>query len=272
MDVTLKGKAAPFSPPRGFFPRFDWRARRVWERDLVAWLKIYKTSLLLNFGEPFMNLVALGFGLGTYVASLENVSFAAYIAPGLLASTAMLGVSYDMAFTGFAKLHRDGVYDSILTGPVEVESIVCGEILWEISRSILYGSTFLTVIFLLGLIQSPLALLVPPLMVLPGIIFAAPALVVATLARVEDQLFYYFTLAITPMFMFSGIFFPVENLPPLARNLIWFTPLYHVVRLSRGLVLGRITPDLWTSLFWLLVVAVLQLPVPVYFMKRKLLS
>lgn len=253
-------------------PRFDWRAWRIWERNLVAWLKIYKTSLLLNFGEPFMNLVALGFGLGTYVVSLENVSFAAYIAPGLLASTAMLGVSYDMAFTGFAKLHRDGFYDSVLTGPVELESIVGGELLWEISRSILYGTTFLIVIIFLGLVRSPLAVFVPLLMILPGIVFAAPALVVATLARVEDQLFYYFTLAITPMFMFSGIFFPVENLPPLARGLIWFTPLYHVVRLSRGLILGRFTPDLWGSLIWLLVAAGLVLPAPVFFMKRRLLS
>lgn len=253
------------------YPRFDAQAWRVWERNVVAWLKIYKTSLLLNFGEPFMNLLALGFGLGAYVTKLQDFSFAEFIAPGLLASTAMMGVSYDMAFTGYSKLNR-GVYDSMVTGPLEVPSIAGGEFLWEVSRSILYGCTFLLVILAMGLVRSPLALLVPLVMILSGLVFAPPALWMAAWARIEDHLFYYFTLAVTPMFMFSGIFFPVENLPAAVRTVVWFSPLYHVTNLTRALTLGRVIPALWGDVLWLVVAILVLLPWPVMLLRRRLMG
>ncbi|MBE3590533.1 MAG: ABC transporter permease [Firmicutes bacterium] len=253
-------------------PRFDWQAWRVWERNAAAWLKIYKTSVLLNFGEPFMNLLALGFGLGTYVTSLDNVPFAAYIGPGLLASTVMMGVTFDMAFSGFNRLHREGVYDAMITGPLSVEAIAGGEYLWECTRAVLYGSTFLLVLVAMGLVRSWLAIWILPLMILPGIIFTSPALVVATAAKLEDHLFYYFTLVITPMFMFSGIFFPVSNLPEIAQKVIWFTPLYHLVNVTRGLALGRLGPGFGADLLWLFVAALVALPWPVVALRRKLLD
>lgn len=258
---------------RAWLPRFGWRAARVWERDFLAWRKIYASSLLLNFGEPFMNLLALGFGLGAYVAKLDNVSFAAYIAPGLLCSTCMMGVTFDAAFGGFERLHDNGVYDALVTGPLEVADLVGGELLWQMTRSALYGATFLLVILALGLVRAWSALLVLPLMVFSGAIFGALALVVACAARLQDHLFYYFSLAITPMFMFSGIFFPVQSLPPPARVVIWFTPLYHLVNVARYLVLGRAVPaSPGGDLLWIIVVAAGVLPWPLYAMRRKLMQ
>lgn len=274
-EATLarsRDEAAPVGGRR-LFPRFGWRAWRVWERDLLAWRKVYATSLLLNFGEPFMNLLALGFGLGAYVAKLDNVSFAAYIAPGLLCSTCMMGVTFDAAFGGFERLHDNGVYDALVTGPLEVEDLVGGELLWQMSRSVLYGATFLLVILALGLVQAWTALLVLPLMVLSGVVFGSAALVIACFARLQDHLFYYFTLAITPMFMFSGIFFPVNHLPPAARVVIWLTPLYHFVNVARAMVLGRAggTSPL-ADLAWIAAAACLVLPWPLAAMRRKLMA
>jgi lipooligosaccharide transport system permease protein len=258
---------------RGYLPRFSWRALRVWERDLVAWRKIYRTSLLLNFGEPLINLLALGFGLGAYVTRLDNVSFAAYIAPGLICSTCMMGVTFDSAFGGFERLHDNGVYDALVTGPIDIQDLVAGELLWQMTRSALYGCTFLVVIFALHLVSSWLALLVLPLMVISGVIFGASALVIACVAKLQDHLFYYFTLAITPMFMFSGIFFPISSLPPVARDVIWFTPLYHFVNLARALVLGQMqTPGLPVDLLWVLVAAAIAMPWPVRAMRRQLMD
>ncbi|MHB9144306.1 MAG: ABC transporter permease [Symbiobacteriia bacterium] len=251
------------------WPRFDISAWRVWDRNFIAWLKYYKTSLLLNFGEPLMNLLALGFGLGAYVTKLNNMPFAEFIAPGLLASTAMMGVAYDTAFSGHAMLDR-GVFESMVTGPLQVNSIAGGMYLWEAARSVLYGCTFLLVILVMGLVHSPLALLIPLLMVASGFLFTAPSLYVAAWAKAEDQLFYYFTLFITPMFMFSGIFFPVSNLPAAARWLIWLSPLYHITNLSRALVLGRLYPGLWVDVVWLLVVTIALLPLPVARLRRRL--
>ena len=272
MKVAKDTRQAP-APRPGVLPRFGWRSARVWERDFVAWRKIYGSSLLLNFGEPLMNLLALGFGLGAYVVKLDNVSFAQYIAPGLLCSTCMMGVTFDAAFGGFERLHDNGVYDALVTGPLEVEDLIGGELLWQMSRSVLYGATFLLVILALGLVRAWTAILVLPLMVVSGVIFASLALVVACAARLQDHLFYYFTLAITPMFMFSGIFFPVKSLPPPARVVIWFTPLYHLVHLARVLVLGRTVgqPPVG-DILWVLVVACLALPWPLRSMRRKLLQ
>ncbi len=258
---------------RRHLPRFGWRSLRVWERDVIAWRKIYRTSLLLNFGEPLMNLLALGFGLGAYVTKLDNVSFAAYIAPGLLCSTCMMGVTFDAAFGGFERLHDNGVYDAMVTGPIDIGDLVGGEILWQMTRSVMYGSTFLLVILALGLVRSWLALLVLPLMLLSGVVFAGMALVIACVARMQDHLFYYFTLAITPMFMFSGIFFPISALPPIARDVIWITPLYHFVNIARSLALGRMaTPGLAGDLLWVVVAAAVVLPWPVMAMRKQLMD
>lgn len=251
------------------FPRFDQGARRVWERNLIAWLKVYRSTLALNFGEPFLNLLALGFGLGAYVAKLQDVTFAEFIAPGLLASAAMMGVSYDMAFSGHSRINR-GVYDSMVTGPLEVPSIVGGELLWEATRSVIYSSVFLLVVTLMGLVRSPLAFLIPPLMFLSGLIFAIPALWVAAWARFEDQLFYYFTLIVTPMFMFSGVFFPVESLPAAARTAVWFSPLFHTVSIARVLALGRETAAVWPDLLWLAAAGLVLMPWPVRALSRRL--
>ena len=271
--TAVEGQAATTRKALPLLPRFGWRARRVWERDFIAWRKIYRTSLLLNFGEPLMNLLALGFGLGTYVTKLDNVTFAAFIAPGLLCSTCMMGVTFDAAFGGYQRLHDNKVYDALVTGPIEVWDLVGGEILWQMARSVLYGSTFMLVILALGLVRSWLALLVLPLMLVVGVIFASSALVVACIAKLQDHLFYYFTLAITPMFMFSGIFFPISTLPPIARDVIWLTPLYHFVNLARALVLGQMgTPGLLGDLVWVVVAAVLSLPFPARAMWRQLMD
>ncbi len=253
------------------FPRFDRGALRVWERNLTAWLKVYQSTLALNFGEPFMNLLALGFGLGIYVTKLQDVSFAEFIAPGLLASTAMMGVSYHMAFSGHARM-TGRVYDSMITGPLEVPSVAGGELLWEATRSAIYGTTFLIVITLMGLVRSPLAMLIPVVMFLSGLVFAAPALWVAAWARFEDQLFYFFTLAVTPMFMFSGIFFPVEGLPAAARVAVWFSPLYHTAKITRALTLGQVSEAIWLDLLWLAGAALVLFPWPVWMLRRRLIS
>lgn len=145
----------------------------------------------------------------------------------------------DAAFGGFERLHDNGVHDAMVTGPIDVADLVGGEILWQMTRSVMYGSTFLLVILAMGLVHAWTALLVLPLMLISGVVFAAAALVIACVARLQDHLFYYFTLAITPMFMFSGIFFPISALPPFARGIIWITPLYHFVNIARALVLGQ---------------------------------
>ena len=248
-----------------------WRAAAaVWWRDFVAWRKFWRSSILLNFGEPLTNLLALGVGLGAYVAVMQGVSFLQFIAPGLLAVTAMNAVTFDSGFETYDKLNSSGVYAAMLTSPLTVPEIVLGEYLWEATRAVLYGAVFFLVILAFGLVHSPWSILLPLPLVLFGVLFTAPALYVAAVARTHEQLFYYFSLVITPMFMFSGVFFPVAHLPWIVRDIIYFLPLYHGVVLTRALVLGQMDPGMLWQLLWLVGYAALLAYLPVRALARRL--
>ncbi len=245
-------------------------AGAVWWRDFVAWRKFWRSSILLNFGEPLTNLLALGVGLGAYVAVMQGVSFLQFIAPGLLAVTAMNAVTFDAGFDTYDKLNSSGVYAAMLTSPLTVPEIVFGEYLWEATRAILYGAVFFVVILAFGLVHSWWSLLLPVPLILFGVLFTAPALYVAAVARTHEQLFYYFSLVITPMFMFSGVFFPVAHLPWIVQDIIYILPLYHGVLLTRAMVLGQMTPSIVWQFVWLIVYAAVLAYLPVRALARRL--
>lgn len=244
----------------------------VFRRDYLAWVKYYKSSILLNFGEPLTTLLSLGFGLGAYVAHMAGVPFVNYIAPGLLAVTSMNAVTFDMTFEAYDRLNENGIYQAMITAPLAVAQIVAGEFLWEGIRSLLYGTVFFVVLVAMGLVHSWWAALLPIPLFLAGIMFAGPALWVASLARNHEQLFYYFTLFITPMFMFSGVFFPIASLPEVARLVITITPLFHVVNIVRALLLGRLTSGLWYDAIWMIGYSALACWLPLRILKRRLSS
>ena len=252
------------------WPRFDTMALAVWYRNYLAWAHFWRSSVLLNFGEPVLNLLALGIGLGAHVGAMQGVPFAQYVGPGLLAVTAMNAVTFDMGFEGFDRLRTTGVYDAMAFSPLSVQQLVAGELLWEATRSMGYSAIFLSVLAVMGLVESWWALAVPPALALFGAVFGAAALVVVSLARHHEHLFYYFTLVITPMFLFSGVFFPVEELPAAAAAVVRILPLYHGVELARGLILGQVGPHLLGHLGALAAMAVVSLPLPVGLLRRAL--
>jgi lipooligosaccharide transport system permease protein len=244
---------------------------RVWVRHYLSWLKFYKTSILLNFFEPITGLVALGIGLGSYIHVINGVSFIQFIGPGLVAVTAMNAVSFDTLFGTYNYLHENKVYPSMINAPLRVDDVVAGTILWQATRSVLYGGTFMIIITLFGLVHHWTALLVLPVLFLAGTLFAPPALCMAAIAKSFEQMFYYITLVITPMYMFSGIFFPPSRLPHGVQVAIWFTPLYHVAHLIRSLVLDQLSGDLLVDVLWVLVFTAVFLLLPVRLIERKLL-
>jgi len=245
-------------------------AAAVWWRDFVAWRKFWRSSIVMNFGEPLTNLLALGVGLGAYVAVMQGVSFLQFIAPGLLAVTAMNAVTFDAGFETYDKLNSSGVYAAMLTSPLTVPEIVLGEYLWEATRAILYGAVFFIVILAFGLVHSWWSVLLPIPLVLFGVLFTAPALYVAAVARTHEQLFYYFSLVITPMFMFSGVFFPVSHLPWFVQDIIYALPLYHGVALARAMVLGQMGGGTWLQIVWLVAYAAVLAYLPVRALARRL--
>src|SRR3712207_404079 len=240
--------------PRGAF--------RVWQRNATIFRKYWKTILLPNLFEPLLYLVALGLGLGAFIreSGINGLTYTQYIAPGLLASNAMFAASFESTFNTFIRLKIGRIYDAIVTTPVNAEDIVAGEYLWAGTRAALYGTGFLGVLTILGFILSPgallvsswWALLIPPVLFLIGVMFSVMGTLFTSLIQSIDLYAYYFTLVVTPLFLFSGIFFPIEDFPSPVPEIAWFTPLYHAVNVCRSLAVGP-SPYIFVDVVWILI-------------------
>ncbi|MDP2937588.1 MAG: ABC transporter permease [Dehalococcoidia bacterium] len=227
-------------------------AWRVWQRNWDVFMRLWRVELWPGFLEPVIILLAMGFGLGAFVQPISGQSYLQFIAPGLVASSAMFSASFECTYGSYIRMSFQKTYDAILATPVMVEDVVTGEVLWGATRALFSGGVVLVVITAFGLVQSPAALLVLALLFLQGLAFSSLSLFFTGLAPSIYTFNYYFTLFITPLFFFSGIFFPLEQLPAVFQTISWFTPLTHAVNLYRALVLGQVFWDLAWDLAWLL--------------------
>jgi len=241
------------SKREGVLLNLSWRAYTVWYRDIKVWTKFYKASILGNLGEPLLYLLAMGWGLGRMVGTVNGVPYIEFLAPGLICSAAMYAATFECTFGSFTRMTRQSTFDAILATPVSLEDIVAGEILWGATKGFLSGTAMLLVMSLFGLVKSYWAVLALGLAFLIGLLFASLSMIVTARAAAYDFFSYYFTLAIAPMFLFSGIFFPVTNLPDWAQTFAWFLPLTHGVDISRALFSGDVSLKLLGDLVWLLV-------------------
>lgn len=219
-------------------------AWHVWERNWMVYRRRWIYSMLPNFFEPVFYLLGIGLGLGAYVAQGGEFEggYLAFLAPGLVAVAAMNGASFETTYNVFVKLHFGKLYDAMVATRMSMEDVALGEILWATTRAFVYGSGFLLVSLLFGLPLDPWLLLAPAAIVLIGFCFAALGMAFTSLIPMIELYSYYFTLIVTPLFMFSGVFFPLEDrFPPGLLLVAKLTPLYHGVELLRGLSRGR--PD-----------------------------
>lgn len=245
---------------------------QVFRRNLLVYLKFWQSSVMFNFIEPLLYLGALGIGLGVYIPHVEGMSYLEFIGPGILASSAMWATSFECTYGTFIRLQVQRIYHATITTPVSLDEVVMGDIVFGIFKSVLYGSVILLVLLLMGLISSPLALLVPLVLLLSGLVVAQLSMIWTSLSPNFDHFAYYFTLFLTPMFLFSGVFFPIDNMPLFVQRLAWLTPLFHSVELCRGLISGELPVYFWLNITALaLLAAVLFLP-PLALMHRRLVK
>jgi len=255
--------------------RLPSRSVHMVERNAMAlrhnWIVIFS-----GFVEPVLYLFGIGFGIGSLVRTVNlgdghAVTYAVFVAPALMASSAMNGAIYESTFNLFYKLRYAKTFESVISTPVGVEDATLGEVIWAVGRGSVYSVGFVVIMLALGLVASPWAILAVPAAVLVGFAFAALGSAITTFVRQWQDLDLV-QLALQPMFLFSATFFPVTVYPPALRVIVEWTPLYRGIDLIRGLTTGVVGPGLLGDVAYLVAMGVIGVTIAAIRLRGRLLK
>ncbi len=232
------------------------RSLRLVERNLF----VYKHGwlvLLSGFFEPLFYLLSIGFGLGALIGTIpgpggEPIPYQLFVAPALLASSAMNGAIMESTFNFFFKLNYNKTFTSILSTPLSAGDVATGELTWALIRGGLYAVGFMAVMVVLGLVVSPWVVLAVPAALLVGFAFGAIGMAATSFMKTWQD-FDLVQLVILPLFLFSATFYPLETYPEALQVIVQLTPLYQGVDLIRSLTVGAISPILLFHVAYLLI-------------------
>jgi lipooligosaccharide transport system permease protein len=251
-------------------PGVGGRAVRVLERNVLVYRRTWWV-LLSGFFEPVFYLLGLGFGLGAIVGDIDGIPYAMFVAPALMATSAMNGAIYDSTFNLFYKLKYAHTYDAMLATPMDAQDVATGEISWALIRGLLYAAAFLVVMLLLGLVKTPLGLLAVPASVLIG--FAAAGLATAATTWVRSWQDFDLVFVVTmPLFLFSATFFPITTYPDALRVFVELTPLYRGVHMIRALTTDTVDLMIVVDVAYLVVLGLIGLAITSRRMSKLLLK
>ena len=236
------------------------RAQRIWERNYLVYRRLWKI-IFTGFFEPVFYLFSIGIGIGALVPEVTGpggtpVDYTAFVAPALMAASAMNGSVMETTFNIFFKLKFGNVYEGILTTPMNPRDIAIGEIGWALLRGALYSVVFLVVMVLMGLTAGWWALLTIPGAVLIGFAFGSVGLAACTYMR-SWQDFDLVSLVTMPLFLFSATFNPLDIYPPAVQQIIRLSPLYHGTEMLRAFSLGIFDWSLAGHIAFLLVMGLI---------------
>jgi lipooligosaccharide transport system permease protein len=250
-------------------------ARMLVERNVTSFRHGW-IALATGFAEPVFYLFSLGIGIGALVHTVTTgsgtvVTYPQFVAPALLAASAMSGAIFDSTFNVFFKLKYARLYDAVLATPMGPRDVAVGEISWSLLRGALYSAAFLLVAVLAGAVRSWWAVLALPAAVFIGFAFGALGMFATTFMRSWVD-FDYVTLAVQPMFLFSATFFPLSTYPEGLQWLVRLTPLYHGVALERALMVGDLGWGVLGHVGYLLVLGLVGMVGTARRLERLLLS
>jgi len=253
-------------------PTFLMRIGAVFFRHF----RVYSRNLLSNglppFLEPLIMLVGIGLGLGAYITKMNGVPYIKFLASGLLVSTAMFTAAFECSFGTFIRLEFDKVYDGMLTAPITVNNLLVGEMLWAGAKGFFFTFAVMVIVVLAGILPIGVVYPVPVIGFLTGVMFAAFSLFITSFVQTINHFNFYFSGFISPMFFFSGVFFPLTNLPGWVRPIAEALPLTHVVRLSRGICLSEADPQLLFDLVYVLLFTLGFGAIAIRRLKRRLID
>ncbi len=249
------------APPMGFGSR---RAALLVERNIYVYRRTWM-FIFSGFFEPLFYLLSIGLGIGGLIGSIPGpdgrpIPYELFVAPALLATSAMNGAIYDSTFNVFFKLNYQKTYDAVLATPLGVGDVALGEIAWALIRGTLYAIGFLAVMLVLGLVRSPWMVLAIPAAILIGWAFAAVGMAATTFMRTWQD-FDLLQLVLLPLFLFSATFYPISVYPEPIRTFVQLTPLYHGVDLLRSLATGTVGLSSLVHVAYLLVMGLIGLAI-----------
>ena len=266
--------AVPPSRTSGIWlPHLSSRVFSVWQRDFDVFRRLFWVSFAVPILEPILYLLALGFGLGLFVKEIQGIPYPRFIAPGLVSVAIMYGSFFECSYASFVRMYYQKTFDAIIATPVNLEEVVAGEILWGATRATINAAVVFLVVTAFGL-SSPFHLAgILPLAFLGGILFGSLGMISTALIPSIDYFNIPIFLFLTPMFLFSGTFFPLEVLPKAAQKASFaLLPLTHIVKITRSLILSRHDIGLLGSFLWIAVATLITFPLALYLMQRRLIK
>lgn len=233
----------------------------VVQRGLIAARSSSWAVVLSGFFEPVFYLASMGIGLGALIGDIEttqgaSVSYAAFIAPALLAVSAMNGAIYDSTWNVFFKLNYGKLYEGMLATSLGPLDVALGEIMYALLRGLAYATGFMIIMQILGLNLAWTAVLALPAVVLIAFGFASLGMAVTSYMKTFQQMD-WINFVLLPMFLFSATFYPITVYPGWVQQIVMALPLWHGVELIRGLTTGILSVDmLWHVLYYVVMIAI----------------
>lgn len=223
---------------------FSFRAFYVWRRNLEVNLITWKTNFLPPILEPILYIFAFGFGLGRFLQQIEyegmTLSYIKFVAPGMISVAIFFHSFFECMYGSFVRMYYQKTFDGMISTPLMLEDVIAGEIAWGATKSLFAGGLMLIIISFFGLVHFPSALVLFPLAFVAGLLFASFGLFFCAICPSIETMNLPVFLISTPMFLFSGTFFPIEQFPGWFRIPVQILPLTHVVRIARAATLNHL--------------------------------
>ena len=241
----------------------------VWKRNFLVWKKLALPSMIGNLLDPLFYMLALGYGLGSFIDEINNISYIAFIATGTVCYGTLNSATFEILYSTFSRMHVQKSWDAILITPVRMIDIVNGEILWATTKSVLSGSAIMFVMFALNILNLKQMFFIFPLIILIGVTFSCMGFVITSVSKSYDFFMYYFTLVITPMLLISGVFFPTEKMPIIIQQVSEFLPLKNAIDIVRLIVFDQ-SSNLIKNFFILILISLVCYILTIKILRKRL--
>jgi lipooligosaccharide transport system permease protein len=252
-------------------PRPSARFVPVWRRNLLVWRKLAIASVLGNIADPLLYMLALGYGIGAMIGQVDGMSYVAFIGTGMVCQSAMFTSSFEGMYSAFSRMHVQRTWEAIINAPIALDDVMFAEWVWCATKAVMSTAAILVVIEALGFGHTWLALWILPLGFLVGLCFGAFGLVMNSLAPGYDFFTYFFTLVLTPMLLFSGVYFPVAQMPAWLAGVASVLPLSHAIDIARPLMLDRVPGNIALHVAVLMAYGIVAYYVALVLTRRRLL-